>query len=63
MKFSEKILHVREKLLISQEQLAQELGISFATINRWEKEHNEPSFLTRKKFDRFCESKGIKFND
>lgn len=63
MKFSEKILYVREKLLVSQEQLAQELGISFATINRWEKGHNEPSFLTRKKFDKFCENKGIKFDN
>lgn len=62
MKFSEKVLEVRGRLLISQEQLAEEIGVSYATINRWEQGRNEPSFLTKRKFNDFCEKKGIKFD-
>ena len=36
MDFAEKIKYVRIKLGLSQEDLAHELGVSFATINRWE---------------------------
>lgn len=63
MKFSEKVLEVRGRLLISQEQLAEEIGVSFATINRWEAGRNEPSFLAQRKFNDFCEKKGITFDD
>ena len=35
MTFADKLKLVREKLLISQEQLAHEIGVSFATINRF----------------------------
>lgn len=34
MLFSEKVKCVRKKLYISQESLAKELGVSFATVNR-----------------------------
>lgn len=34
---SEKIIKIRCELNVSQEALARELGVSFATINRWEK--------------------------
>jgi DNA-binding transcriptional regulator YiaG len=61
MKFSEKVLEVRGRLLISQEQLAEEIGVSFATVNRWEQGRNEPSFLAQRKFNDFCVKKGIRF--
>ena len=35
MDFKEKIKKVRIEIGYSQEQLARELGVSFATINRW----------------------------
>lgn len=34
--FSEQVKHVRKILDYSQDKLAQILGVSFATINRWE---------------------------
>lgn len=34
--FPYKIKSLREQLRISQEDLAKELGVSFATVNRWE---------------------------
>lgn len=61
MKFSEKVLAVRLKLNMSQENLAKALGVGFVTINRWEKGHSEPQILMRHKFDEFCKKNDIKF--
>lgn len=61
MTFGEKVEFVRGELQLSQTQLAQELGISFATVNRWETRNIEPRYLTQVKFDKYCEVKGIEF--
>ena len=61
MNFSEKVKYVREKLKLSQEEFAHELGVSFATINRWENGSYNPSRLARKAFEEFCNDKNIKF--
>ena len=39
---SHKLLKIRQNLLLSQEELADKLGVSFATINRWENGHSSP---------------------
>lgn len=53
--FPELVKEVRRQLGISQEELAHELGVSFATINRWENGKTTPFKLARKQFDAFCE--------
>ena len=63
MKFSEKVKYARMKLLLTQEALAKELGVSYATICRWEKDNREPQIVSQGKFYAFCESKGITFED
>lgn len=45
---------VRAQLELSQEDLARELGVSFATINRWENGKVKPSKLAKAQFDEFC---------
>ena len=40
--FAQKIKSLREQLRISQEDLAKELGVSFATVNRWENNKTQP---------------------
>ncbi|MBF0342295.1 MAG: helix-turn-helix transcriptional regulator [Magnetococcales bacterium] len=45
---------VRHQLKISQEDLANALGVSFATVNRWENAKTTPSRLARRQFDGFC---------
>lgn len=62
MTFSEQVKSVRAKLLLSQEQLAEKLGVSFVTVSRWESKGIEPSFLTKARFDKFCEENGIVFD-
>ena len=41
MKFAEKVKYARMKLLLTQEALAKELGVSYATICRWEKDNRD----------------------
>jgi DNA-binding transcriptional regulator YiaG len=43
-----RIRRIREKLGLTQEQFAQTIGVSFATVNRWERGHTKPSSLARK---------------
>jgi DNA-binding XRE family transcriptional regulator len=52
--FPELVKDVRSQLGISQEDLAHELGVSFATINRWENGKTMPFKLARGQFDAFC---------
>jgi len=53
--FPKLVREVRRQLGISQEELAHELGVSFATINRWENGKTTPFKLARAQFDAFCE--------
>ncbi len=46
---------VRRQLSISQEDLARELGVSYATVNRWENGQAKPSKLAQAQLDAFCE--------
>lgn len=63
MKFSEKVKYARMKLLLTQETLAKELGVSYATICRREKDNRELQIVSQGKFYAFCENKGIKFDN
>ena len=63
MEFSEKVRLVREKLNMSQEDLARALNVSFSTINRWENEKTKPIKMARDVFDTFCKSYGISFDE
>jgi transcriptional regulator, cro/CI family len=63
MEFQDKVKYVRMKLYLSQEALAKELGVSFATICRWEKGNRTPQLMTLGRFYAFCEKKGIKFEE
>lgn len=61
MSFSEKLVYVRAKMDLSQEQLAKALNVSFATINRWEQGHTKPSKRYVVLFETYCREKGIEF--
>lgn len=55
--FSERVKAVRLRLKLSQEELAHALGVSFATVNRWENGKNSPSKLAQRQFEQFCNDK------
>lgn len=48
---------VRDQLGLSQEDLARELGVSYATVNRWENGLAKPSKLARVQLEAFCDRK------
>ena len=45
---------IRRQLSLSQEDLARQLGVSYATVNRWENGLSKPSKLARAQLDSFC---------
>ena len=63
MEFKDKVRFVREKLCLSQQDLAKATGISFNTINRWENGLRKPTYVLQRKFNEFCESKNIVFSE
>lgn len=62
MDFSEEIYYTRKLVNMSQEELASKLGVSFATINRWENNNFNPNPLSLKAFDSFRKREKIKLN-
>ena len=42
------IKKLRERLNLTQEEFAAELGVVFSTVNRWEKGHTKPSPIALK---------------
>lgn len=55
------IKDIRIKSLLSQSDFAQELGVSFSTVNRWENGKAYPGFKALKKMKEFCVNNGIEF--
>lgn len=63
MELSEKVRYVRDKLKISQEDLARALNVSYATINRWENSKTKPTRMALAVFYDFCDKHDISFDD
>jgi len=49
------VKEVRVQLGLSQEDLARELGVSYATINRWENGRFSPSRLAVRQLETYCD--------
>ncbi len=63
MDFCKTIKKIRLTLKLSQEDLAHQLGVSFATINRWENGKSTPSRLAIGAIKEFCAKKGITYEE
>ena len=63
MEFKEKVYKARMKLGLTQEAMAKELGIAFVTINRWENGGSHPNKLKEYKFNEFCKTNHIEFEE
>ena len=51
---------IRKTLDLTQEQLAQRLGVSFATVNEWENGKRKPSPLGKAAIEQLMKETGIK---
>lgn len=54
MEYSQKLKNIREKLHLTQEDLARKLDVTVVTVNRWETGAFKPSRLAKKAIDDFC---------
>lgn len=61
MNFSEAIKDIRKALNLTQTELANELSVSFSTVNRWENGKTVPNKMTIKMIMVFCEKNNIPF--
>ena len=61
MEFCKVIKDIRIKALLSQAAFAQEIGVSFSTVNRWEMGKAKPRYDALKRIKVFCEKNGISF--
>ncbi len=60
LSFPEQVRTVRVLLQLTQTELAEQIGISYATVSRWERENRTPHLATLGKFYSFCMRNGIK---
>jgi DNA-binding transcriptional regulator YiaG len=61
MDYSEQIKTIRENLLVTQTELAEKLGVTFATVNRWEKGHHIPTIKQKRALRELCKKHKIKW--
>lgn len=59
MDYPKLLKEYREKMFLSQEDLAQKLGVSYVTVNRWENGKFEPTIKMKKKLNKLFEKAGI----
>ena len=62
MSFDIEIKKVRQNALLSQQDFAKELGVSFSTVNRWETGKTRPTYKAMKAIDDFCKKNGFSFD-
>jgi putative transcriptional regulator len=51
--FAGEVKELRTSLSMSQKAFAEALGVSYATVNRWEMGHSEPHRLVREHFEAY----------
>lgn len=59
MNYAELVKKLRQKLVLSQTEMAAYLGRSFESVNRWENNRNEPTIKMKRKIIELCKRNGI----
>ena len=57
------IKSLREKMTLSQTEFAKVLGVSFASVNRWETGKHEPTIKIKRKLKALFREYDVKFED
>ena len=57
------IKKLRNKMLLTQSEFAKELGVSIASVARWETGQNEPTMKVKRKLKIFFEKYNIEVED
>lgn len=59
MDYKKLVKKLREKLIITQTELAELFGVSFASINRWETGKHESTTKVKRKIVNLCKENGV----
>ena len=62
MSFSDELKRIRQRTFLSQEAFAQEVSVSFSTVNRWESERTIPNLAAMKNIKAFCERNNLEYS-
>ena len=63
MDYSNLIIELRNKMLLTQTEFADLLGVFFGSVNRWENGKYEPTIKAKRKLKVLCLEYNIKFED
>lgn len=63
MDYSNLIKELRNRMLLTQSEFADLLGVSFGSVNRWENGKYEPTIKVKRKLKVLCLEYNIKFED
>ena len=59
MDYQKAIKQLREALLITQTELADILGVTYQTVNRWEKGYHQPTMKAKRRLMKLFQKYGI----
>ena len=59
MTYPEAIKKLRTKMLLTQTEFAELLGVSFESVNRWENGKNEPTMKIKRKISELLEKNKV----
>ncbi len=61
--YQKAVKELRDKLILTQSELANLLGVSFASINRWERGQNKPTTTAKRKIVEICNEHKIEIEE
>jgi len=59
MNWAESIKELRNRMLLTQEELASKIGVSFASVNRWENSEHEPTMKVKRALMKLMKKYGV----
>lgn len=63
MNYADAIKLLRKRMLLTQTELAQKVGVAFISINRWENGHCEPTMKVKRKLAPLFKEYGIEVEE
>ncbi len=63
MTLSQKIKYIRAEKLLSQQEFADTIGVSYSTVSRWEREQRKPQAKAIGKLIIWCRNNGVDLSD
>lgn len=61
--YQKAVKDLRDKLIMTQAEFADMLGVSFTSINRWENGLNRPTTAARKQIVQLCKENNIELKE